>query len=401
MLLQSEISALKEAALSKNPEASDTFSSQENSDIQTLKESWETEKAGLLAEISVLKISLDDLRRDQQSATNRKSVDENTTSQRQISTLEVKSEEKAESLHLKHSTEPELSSLKNDQLSLQQDLIASAISATQDALTAQIEALRAEIQEKEEGWSKEKEKLTSDIASVTRSKDDAIQEGAFFREHYARISAQVNVTSQENEELLKRAQRAEKQVISGLAILRADFKGRVEKLTEELNKSKGVVALLTEKDRRTNDTIRQKAASVPALIARIKNLEEESRMLREDMGNLLRHRDDIEVERAQLNASLSELGVAHEKTLSENKRMNIAILRYKAMERYFLVELSLSASLDDTEPDAEGEVEAPEEEEVYKCEWHIDEETGSCGEVFRTKQVCFNFPSMLNELSLM
>ena len=141
------------------------------------------------------------------------------------------------------------------------------------------------------------------MQSLMQSKEQAESDSNFFREQYAQASAFVGSTRTENAELEKRALIAEDQAKSGVAMIRATYEGKVKGLQDEVTQWKELALLLKEKDRRTGDNIRKKAALEPELRARIAVLEGELERLEMVVDELTRN---WTVLKKQLENSLEE-----------------------------------------------------------------------------------------------
>ncbi|KAH9177641.1 hypothetical protein EDB89DRAFT_1825787, partial [Lactarius sanguifluus] len=112
-------------------------------------------------------------------------------------------------------------------------------------------------------WSEEKTALQSETDALRADKAQALTDVEFFREQYQRASAFASSTRSENEELLARATLAESQSVNGIAMIRATFEGRVDKLETEVRKYKALSEMLIERARRTDDDVRYRAAVAP------------------------------------------------------------------------------------------------------------------------------------------
>lgn len=114
-------------------------------------------------------------------------------------------------------------------------------------------------------WAEEKTALQSETDALRTDKAQALTDVEFFREQYQKASTFASSTRSENEELLARATLAESQSVHGIAIIRATFEARVDKLEAEVRKYKALSEMLTERARRTDDDVRYRAAIAPEL----------------------------------------------------------------------------------------------------------------------------------------
>lgn len=269
---------------------------------------------------------------------------------------------------------------ENELLSTKQLSNGSASAPDETELQAEATALRQE----KEGWVTERESLAAEIKLLKISKEDLEDDRNFFRLQYGTASAFTGQLQQENQELQLRATVAEKQVTAGVGLIRITYEVRVQKLEDELNKAKGIVKVLTDKDRLTNDDLRRRAALEPALNATIDKLREESKSLQEGLNNVVKHRNDLLVEKAEMRFEADNLRAEYAPTRDEVRSLRVELARFAARERSIMKEIH--AIPDD--PDAEGELEDPGEEEVFICAWAMNDRADRCGELLSSRQVC-------------
>ncbi|KAI0029517.1 hypothetical protein K488DRAFT_56180, partial [Vararia minispora EC-137] len=125
-------------------------------------------------------------------------------------------------------------------------------------LTTRVEELTTLLAAKETQLAAAQEKVGREEENVER-----------FRALYMEGTAFFNETRAENEALKQQAAIAESQARNGVALVRVEAEGRVAKLGDELKRERGLVALLTERARRTDDIVRQRAALEPEWKRRI------------------------------------------------------------------------------------------------------------------------------------
>ncbi|KIK94326.1 hypothetical protein PAXRUDRAFT_457755 [Paxillus rubicundulus Ve08.2h10] len=183
------------------------------------------------------------------------------------------------------------------------------------------EADRAAWAEEKVGWEsertalrEEREGLTRSIAELTASvevwraaKVSADKDRDFFREQYAQASAFVGSVSEENLELEKKAKIAEGQAQEGVAMIKALFENRVKALQDDIQRWKSLAELLQEKDNRTNDMIRLRAAEAPELEERCRRFTDENNSLETDLRKLGRAQQRVTVQRNKLYREVSML----------------------------------------------------------------------------------------------
>ncbi|OAX42766.1 hypothetical protein K503DRAFT_293540 [Rhizopogon vinicolor AM-OR11-026] len=162
--------------------------------------------------------------------------------------------------------------------------------------SAKWEADRVEWASSKEGWEAEREKWSSERATMVkaretltadverlnssldvmaRSKALAEKDRDFFRDQYSQASGFVSITRAENVELEQKAAIAEGQARDGVALIKSMFESQIKTLKEDVDQWRGVAALLQEKDRRTDDLIRRRAAEQPELAERCRQLEDQ------------------------------------------------------------------------------------------------------------------------------
>lgn len=107
--------------------------------------------------------------------------------------------------------------------------------------------------------------MQSELSTLQASHAAAQRDADFFREQYRSASTFVSAVRTENDELVERTKIAESQASTGVKMVRATYESRVKKLEDELRRFKALVELLKEKDRRTNDEVRWRAAMEPEL----------------------------------------------------------------------------------------------------------------------------------------
>lgn len=214
-------------------------------------------------------------------------------------------------------------------------------------------------------------KLNSSLDALTRSKSLAEKDRDFFREQYMQASDFVSTTRQENVELEQKAKIAEGQARDGVALIKHMFESQIKALKEDVNRWRGVSALLQEKDRRTDDLIRRRAAEHPELAERCRKLECQVDSLRADLIGRAHQKSYVERDKVQ-DLKLS--------TLQEHNRMpdfHLVKLSYTELEPGEIIELNglsdpATSSLSQADAlQVEDSPEEAEEEEcgLYPCKW--------------------------------
>lgn len=135
--------------------------------------------------------------------------------------------------------------------------LPSQVPPTIDPRVAELEAVLAK--ERAE-WAEEREKLKQSVSMLETSRSNLRSESDFLREEYRKASGAAASLRSENIDLEKRATLAESQATQGVALVRGTFEVRVKRLEEDLGRAKALNHILIEKERRTDDSIRWKAA---------------------------------------------------------------------------------------------------------------------------------------------
>lgn len=243
-------------------------------------------------------------------------------------------------------------------------------------------------------WEIAHKKLISELEAETRQKADAEKDRDFFREQYAQASGFVGQVRDENKDLEKKAAIAEEQAKTGVAGIKMMFEARVKMLEDDLKAWRQTAQFMIEKDKRTNDDIRRRAAEEPELRARcvrqevaleemgerMEELEEEIRGKKEALETAEREVEESKKEAARLDVELRE---------ARTKLERIAIAAGGGGNDSF----SQSQDMGDDE-NGGGSNGA---EFVYCCQWRSSDGNGNmtgCKEVFSTISVSFPVRSM-------
>ncbi|OSD00038.1 hypothetical protein PYCCODRAFT_1414948 [Trametes coccinea BRFM310] len=135
-------------------------------------------------------------------------------------------------------------------------------------------------------WELKLAQLRAENEDLQRRKAEAEKDRDLFRDLYGKASAHASEVSAENNALLERAELAEGQVRDGLAMVRATFEARVRRAEEDAARWKAQYRLLCERDARTDDEVRRRAALEPELAAENARLREQLENLEEDYRRL-------------------------------------------------------------------------------------------------------------------
>jgi chromosome segregation ATPase len=252
-----------------------------------------------------------------------------------------------------------------------ESLRAALVAATSEPrseevdLELQLSEARALVVQEKAAWDAERSKLTSSVETLTREKADAQKNGDFFREQYGKASGFVSSVRRENDELENRTRIAEEQTTTGVALVKATFQKHIEKLEEDAKKWRVMAMFVIEKDQRTNDDIRRRAAEEPELRARCESLEEHIDALDDQTSNL-----ESELERKETTVQQLEKEVSAYK--KEITRLNIEL--NEAQSKF---ERSSKA----------GEGSQSDHEMLYRCQWRPEGGNDPCEGLFVSVEV--------------
>lgn len=135
-------------------------------------------------------------------------------------------------------------------------------------------------------WQTTLDQIRLANAQLQRRLADAEKDRELFRDLYAKASSHTGDITRENAELLERATLAEGQVRDGLRIVEGNCAERVRVLEMEVVRWKTTCELLSEKDRRTDDEVRRRAALEPELRAENGQLRERLDAITLDYQNM-------------------------------------------------------------------------------------------------------------------
>ena len=139
-----------------------------------------------------------------------------------------------------------------------------------------------------EQWEQTLAQLRATNEELQRRRAEAEKDRDLFRDLYSKASAHASEVTKENNELAERAALAEAQARDGVSMIKATFEERVRLLDQEVERWKGQVRVLTERDGRMDDEIRRRAALEPELRAENARLREQLDHLEEDYGRMER-----------------------------------------------------------------------------------------------------------------
>jgi hypothetical protein len=225
--------------------------------------------------------------------------------------------------------------------------------------TIALAELQTQRAQEQASWDAERATFAASLDSLKRSKTEADTDRDFFRDQYAQASGYVNTVRGENVELEQRALVAEGKTKDGVGMIKAMFEAQVKRLQGDLAQWKGIAELIQEKDRRTGDEIRRKAAEEPELRAKYAESRREIEKLEGMVFELSR-------ERNVLKLKLSNISGPVERTI--NGTNNQPLFRPNDTARG--------------------------DELVYRCLWRPGGDSEPCLNIFSSSEVCC--PCMLS-----
>ncbi|KAF8800063.1 hypothetical protein BYT27DRAFT_7200560 [Phlegmacium glaucopus] len=238
--------------------------------------------------------------------------------------------------------------------------------STNKTLEQELAEARAQLALQTASWENERATLVLDIERATRGKASAEQDRDFFREQYAKASGFVSSVRDENAELEKQIKISTDQAQSGVSLIKTTFELRTKSLEEDVRAWRKMAEFLIEKDRRTNDDIRKRAAEEPELRARC---DQQEAVLEETSERM----EQLEMELAEKQRMYVEAEAAgkrwKEATVSLTLELNEAKTKLERIGK-----IGISDGDDSAHPDGH--------EFVYRCQWRPEDSTDACEAVF-------------------
>ncbi|KAG2346494.1 hypothetical protein BDR05DRAFT_878400 [Suillus weaverae] len=249
-------------------------------------------------------------------------------------------------------------------------------------------AERASMIEVREALVADVTRSNSSLDALTRSKSLAEKDRDFFRDQYTQASCFVSATRAENVELEQKAKIAEGQARDGVALIKHMFENQIKALKEDVDRWRGVSALLQEKDRRTDDLIRRRAAEHPELAERCRELECQVDSLRANLIELGRAHQKSSVERDKIQ----DLKPPELREHNQMPDFHLMKLSYTELEPGEILELN---GLPDPDTSSLSQADALEPEEVeeeecglYPCKWKTGADIiDQCQQTFDCREV--------------
>ena len=239
------------------------------------------------------------------------------------------------------------------------------------ALEQELAQVRAELALQTASSEIDRAALVLDIQTATLGKESAEKDRDFFREQYAKASSFVSSVRDENTELEKQIKIATDQAQSGVSLIKTTFELRMKSLEMDVRSWRRMAEFLVEKDRRTNDDIRKRAAEEPELRARC---DRQKNALEDTAERLLRLEADLEEKQKML---------LEEQALGKRWHEMKVMLKLDLNEAMTKLERIGKAGI------GEGDESTPDGHEfVYRCQWRPDDLSDACEAVFLNISVC-------------
>ena len=242
-------------------------------------------------------------------------------------------------------------------------------------LEQELAEARAQLALQTVSWESERASLILDIETAIRGKVSAEKDRDFFREQYTIASGFVSSVRDENAELEKQIKIATDQAQSGVSLIKTTFELRTKSLEEDVRAWRRVAEFLIEKDHRTNDDIRRRAAEEPELRARCDRQES---ALEDFSERLLQVKMDLE-EKERLFVEAEE---ARKRWQEMTVKLNLDLNEAKTkLERVVKVGIGDEIIDESSYPPTL----------VYRCQWKSFDSNVACEAAFMNILVCFQF----------
>ncbi|KAI5994813.1 hypothetical protein EDD15DRAFT_765449 [Pisolithus albus] len=255
------------------------------------------------------------------------------------------------------------------------------------------EAERKMLIEERDLLSEKVSQLSTSIDQLTAAKESAETDRNFFREQYMRASGFVSSIRTENAELEERVRIAEGQAGEGVAKIKQLFETKVKALQDDVHRWKTLAEILQEKDSRTNDDVRTRAAQTMELESLCRTLLRNNDSLESDLRKLGRALQRVSVQRNKLSSKV--LSVTKEKAKLKAKLAKYSDSQDSLKPTQELPSIVVSGDGESVDPDV-NDVSAilqptpPHEEASYEdegwfaCLWRHELEL--CPRIFDSKE---------------
>ncbi|KAI6126010.1 hypothetical protein EV401DRAFT_1046290 [Pisolithus croceorrhizus] len=255
------------------------------------------------------------------------------------------------------------------------------------------EAERKMLIEARDSLSEKVSQLNASIDQVTAAKESVETDRDFFREQYARASGFVSSVRTENAELEERVKIAEGQAAEGVARIKQLFETNVKALQDDIHRWKTLAEILQEKDSRTNDEVRTRAAQTIELESLCRTLLRNNNSLESDLRKLGRALQRVSVQRnklsskvlsvtkekAKLKAKLAKYSDSQDLSTPTQEHSSIVVLEDGEIADPSIIDAT--AVLQPTPPHEEASYD---DEEWFACLWRHQLEL--CSRMFDSKE---------------
>ncbi|KAF9531447.1 hypothetical protein CPB83DRAFT_105284 [Crepidotus variabilis] len=179
-------------------------------------------------------------------------------------------------------------------------------------------------------WEDERVAFQARISSLESAKALANKDCDFFRDQYGKASGFVTSVREENKELEKRIGIAESQTSTGVELVKSTFALRIKTLEDNARAWQGMAEFVIEKDRRTNDDIRRRAAEEPELRARCERQRQAIELDEERIEDL-----EAELMEKQTELNRANAEIIHRKTENDSLQedLNEALIKLDRIGR--------------------------------------------------------------------
>ena len=248
--------------------------------------------------------------------------------------------------------------------------------STSMALEQELADVRAQLALQTASWESERATLALNVETAARGKASAEQDRDFFREQYLKASGFVSSVRDENVELEKQIKIATDQAQSGVSLIKATFELRTKSLEEDIRAWRKMAEFLIEKDRRTNDDIRRRAAEEPELRAKC---DQQEAVIEENCDRIAQ----LEMDLAEKQRMFDKVEEAGKRWKEVTVRMNLELNEAKTkLERIGKMGIRSDGDDDDDDDDESGGAHSNGHEFVYRCQWRFEDSNDACEAVF-------------------
>ncbi|KZT75049.1 hypothetical protein DAEQUDRAFT_720259 [Daedalea quercina L-15889] len=158
--------------------------------------------------------------------------------------------------------------------------LSTEASARCALLEQEVDAAKQARSSERQEWEKKAKEQDETVSRLRASKEESDLDRDLFREYYGKASSHAMEMKAKKEELEVELSVAQSQLSEGLSLIKGMYEERIKRIQEEADKWKSLCEVLAEKDERTNDDIRRRAAEEPELREEVRRLQMEVAELR-------------------------------------------------------------------------------------------------------------------------